>query len=141
MSNLDYQSLVDFRAAIRNKLAQAREKRDTAFVKGILKGRRDDYDSLVTQHAELENGLTILTGLMFQALLIDTDLDAPKDAIIKSTKNLNLTYKKIQDVEKVLSVLAEFVELISTIATSVRTGSIAKIGDILTKIDKFANSL
>lgn len=141
MANLDYQALVDLRAAVRKELTKAREARDIAYVRGVLKGRRDDFDLIVARDAAVENKLTILTGIMFHTLLLDTDLDAPKAAIIKSTKNLNLTYRNIQDVAKALSILAEFAELLSTIVTSVTTGSIAKIGDILTKIDKIANTL
>jgi len=140
MATLDYEALIECRAKIRKYLSEAREARDIEYIRGSLREKRDEYDLLVARHASIENELTRLTGIILTGLLLDTDLDAPKDAIIQATESLTLTYDKIEQVRKMLSILADFSELISTIVTSVSTGSLAQIGSILAKIDAIAAS-
>lgn len=101
----------------------------------VTKSKITQADSL-----EISKLVTTLNSRLNEIALgqiheIETDLDEPAKRIEKVTDKLQSAIQKLEDFNKLITILTNFVNLVGAILTPA-SGGLAKIADVLNKLDK-----
>lgn len=101
----------------------------------VAKSKITQADSL-----EISKWVTTLNSRLNEIALgqiqeIETDLDEPAKRIEKVTDKLQSAIQKLEDFNKLITILTNFVNLVGAILTPA-SGGLVKIADVLNKLDK-----